>query len=102
MEGPRQLNWVRGSYGKLLLVLGALGAYFGLHDLLPGLSRALSGEELRDGIFELSTAAFWLAFYFAGDMIPKSRLKYVGAVSIALIVAMVGLIVWDWLESAQV
>jgi len=66
-----------------------------VHDLLPGLNRALSGEELRDGVCEMSTAAFWLAFYFAGDMIPKSRLEYVGAVSIALIVAMVGLIVWD-------
>jgi hypothetical protein len=43
----------------------------------------------------MSTAAFGLAFYFAGDMIPKPRLKYVGAVSIAFIVAMVGLIVWD-------
>ncbi|MBU0624011.1 MAG: hypothetical protein KJ672_04110 [Candidatus Thermoplasmatota archaeon] len=78
-----------------MLVLGALGAYFGLQDLLPGLSRTLSGEELRDGIFELGTATFWLAFYFAGDMIPKSKLKYVGAVSIALIVVMVGLIAWD-------
>jgi hypothetical protein len=95
LEEPRQLNLIRGSYGKLLLVFGALGVYFGLLNLLPGLSRALSGAELRGGISELSMATFWLAFFFAGDKIPKNRLKYLGAISIALIVVMVGLIVLD-------
>jgi len=95
MEEPRSYNLIRNQFGWFLLIIGALGTYFGLHDLLPGLDRPLTGEELRDGIAELSISVFWFANYFAGDRIPQSRMKYLGAVSVALIVVMIGLIVWD-------
>jgi len=59
------------------------------------LSRPLPGEDLRDGIWKLAFSAYLFAGYFAGGIVPKSKERYVGAVSIALLAVMVVLIARD-------
>jgi len=95
MEETKEPNLFRG-FGKLLLVIAALGIYLGLNDLLPGFSRPLTADELRHGIFELAMATFFITGYFFGDLVPKSkRYKVAGAVFIVLIAIMVGLVIWE-------
>ncbi len=94
MEGAKGLGLFRG-FSKLLLVIGGFGIYFGLHDLLPGLSRLLTRDELRHGIFELIIATFFITGYFFDDLVPKSRsYNLAGAIFAGLIAMMIVLMIW--------